>query len=50
MKKTALITLCASALATLSALWTGSYETAPIAYAACGLIFAVASGFVLFRR
>ena len=49
MKKTAHITLAASALATLSALLTGSYETAPLCYAACGLIFAVASGFVLFR-
>ena len=49
MKKPITILATASGLATVSALLTGSFETAPLCYAACGLIFAVASGFVLFR-
>ena len=49
MKRVITILSYASALGTLSALFTGSFETAPLCYAACGLIFAVASGFVLFR-
>ena len=50
MKRIGFTLLATSGLATVSALLTGSFETAPLAYAFCGLIFAVASGFVLFRR
>ena len=50
MKRIGFITLTASAVATLSSLWTGSYETAPLFYAFCGLVFAAASGFVLFKE
>lgn len=39
----------ASGIGTLSALWTGSYETAPLVYLACSLIWAFSAGVVLFR-
>ena len=39
----------ASAIGTVSALWTGSYETAPILYLACGLIWCAAASWVLFK-
>jgi len=39
----------ASAIGTLSALWTGSYETAPLLYLACGLIWVSSASYVLFR-
>ena len=39
----------ASALGTVSALFTGSYETAPMVYLACGLIWCASAGYVLFR-
>ena len=39
----------ASAVGTLTALFTGSYETLPIFFAVVGLTFAVSAGVVLFR-
>ena len=49
MKRINTILFYASGLGTLSALWTGSFETAPLVYLCCGLIWCVSAGYVLFR-
>ena len=49
MKRVITILSYASALGTVSALFTGSYETAPMVYLACGLIWTASASWVLFR-
>lgn len=49
MTRTAL-TFYASGIGILSALWTNAFEAHPIAFALCGLTFAVTAGIVLFKE
>lgn len=49
MTRTAL-TAYASGIGILSALWTNAFEALPLAFAFCGITFAISAGLLLFKE
>lgn len=49
MTRTALLAY-ASGIGIMSALWTNAFEAHPIAFALCGLTFAISAGLLLFKE
>lgn len=44
------LALYASGIAVVTALWFGAVEAHPLAFAFCGMTFAVSAGIVLFKE